>query len=141
MKEITLEAIPDNVDIAIEFVDEILEEYGCGIEKQMAVDVAVDELFSNIAHYAYAPGTGEATVRVDVMQDPLCVEITFVDRGKPFNPLAKEDPEMGRSLEDMAIGGRGIMIVKKSMDAVNYAYKDGQNILSIRKNFHSEQGM
>ena len=134
MRELTIEATPENVDKAIEFVDGMLEEYGCGMKEQMAVDVAVDELFANIAHYAYSPETGYATVKVNVMKDPLSVEITFIDGGKPYDPLAKADPDTTQSIEDRDIGGMGIFIVKKSMDAVDYEYKDGKNILTIKKN-------
>ena len=134
MKELTIEATPENVDTVIEFVDAQLEEYGCGMKEQMAIDVAIDELFANIAHYAYNPDTGYATVRVDVLKDPLTVEVTFIDNGKPYDPLAKEDPDTTLSLEDREIGGMGILIVKKSMDAVSYEYKDGKNILTIKKN-------
>lgn len=126
------------MDKAIEFVDEMLEEYGCGMKEQMAIDVAVDELFANIAHYAYNPETGYATVKVDVVKDPLSVEITFVDNGKSYDPLARADPDTTLSIEDREIGGMGIFIVKKSMDAVSYEYKDGKNILTIKKNFDSE---
>ena len=134
MKELTIEATPENVDTVIEFVDAQLEEYGCGMKEQMAIDVAIDELFANIAHYAYNPETGYATVRVDVLQDPLSVEVTFIDNGRQYDPLAKEDPVTTLSLEEREIGGMGIFIVKKSMDAVNYEYKDGKNILTIKKN-------
>ena len=134
MKELTIEATPENVDTVIGFVDEMLEEYGCGMKEQMAIDVAIDELFANIAHYAYNPETGYATVRVDVLKDPLSVEVTFIDNGRQYDPLAKEDPDTTLSLEDREIGGMGIFIVKKSMDAVNYEYKDGKNILTIKKN-------
>ena len=135
MKELTVEATPENVEKVIGFIDEMLEEYGCGMKAQMAVDVAVDELFSNIAHYAYNPETGYATVRVDVVNDPLAVEITFIDNGVPYDPLAKADPDTTLSLEEREVGGLGIFIVKKSMDMVSYEYKDGKNILTIKKNF------
>ena len=141
MRELTIEATPENVDKAIEFVDGMLEEYGCGMREQMAIDVAVDELFANIAHYAYNPETGYATVQVDVIKEPLSVEITFIDNGKPYDPLAKADPDISKSVEDREIGGMGIFIVKKSMDAVNYEYKDGKNILTIKKNFSTESGV
>ena len=133
MKELTIEATPENVDTVVAFVDEQLEEYGCGMKEQMAIDVAIDELFANIAHYAYKPDVGYATVRVDVLKDPLTVEVTFIDNGKPSDPLAKEDPDTTLSIEDREIGGMGIFIVKKCMDSVNYEYKDGKNILTVRK--------
>ena len=134
MKELTIEATPENVDTVIEFVDAQLEEYGCGMKEQMAIDVAIDELFANIAHYAYNPETGYATVQVDVLNDPLSVEVTFIDNGKQYDPLAKDDPDTTLSVEDRPIGGMGILIVKKSMDVVSYEYKDGKNILTIKKN-------
>ena len=134
MKELNIEATPENIDTVIAFVDEQLEEYGCGMKAQMAIDVAVDELCANIAHYAYSPETGYATVRVDVIKDPLSVEITFIDNGVPYDPLANIDPDTSLSVEDRPIGGMGIFIVKKSMDLVNYEYKDGKNILTIKKN-------
>lgn len=133
MRELTIEATPENVDRAIEFVDEMLEEYGCGAKEQCAVDVAVDELFANIAHYAYNPDTGYATVKVDVIKDPLSVEVTFIDHGKPYDPLAKADPDITQPVEERPIGGLGFLVVKKSMDAVDYEYKDGKNILTIKK--------
>ena len=77
MKELTIEATPENIDTVIEFVDEQLEEYGCGMKEQMAIDVAVDELFANIAQYAYSPETGYATVLVDVIKDLNIDEATF----------------------------------------------------------------
>jgi len=135
MKELNIEATPENIDTVIAFVDEQLEEYGCGMKAQMAIDVAVDELFANIAHYAYSPETGYATVRVDVIKDPLSVEITFIDNGVPYDPLANIDPDTSLSVEDRPIGGMGIFIVKKSMDLVNYEYKDGKNMLTIVKKF------
>ncbi len=134
MKELKIEATPQNLDSVIQFVDEQLDEYGCGMKQQMAIDLAVEELFVNIAHYAYNPETGYASVLVDVIKDPLSVEITFIDNGKPYDPLAKSDPDTSLSVEDRPIGGMGIFLVKKSMDLVNYEYKDGKNILTIKKN-------
>lgn len=133
MKELTIEAVPENVDAVIDFINEQLDEYGCGIKEKMAIDVAADELFANIASYAYNPDKGNATVRVEVFEDPLAVEITFIDNGVPYDPLAKADPDTTLSVEERQIGGLGIFIVKKSMDAVNYEYKEGRNILTIRK--------
>ena len=131
MKELTIEATPENIDTVIEFVDEQLEEYGCGMKEQMAIDVAVDELFANIAQYAYSPETGYATVLVDVIKDPLSVEITFIDNGIPYDPLAKSDPDTSLSVEDREIGGMGIFIVKKSMDKTAYERKDNKNVFSM----------
>ncbi len=133
MKELTLEATVDNLNAVTDFVNEQLELYDCPMKAQMQIDVAIDELFSNIAHYAYNPNVGPATVRVEVAEDPLSVIITFIDNGIPYDPLAKADPDITLSAEERGIGGLGIFMVKKTMDDVTYEYKDGQNILKIKK--------
>lgn len=134
MKELTLNAAIENIPAVTDFVNEQLESYGCSMKAQMQIDIAIDELFSNIAHYAYAPGVGQATVRVELTEEPLSVIITFIDGGVPYDPLENEDPDTALSAEDRKIGGLGIYMVKKSMDVVSYEYKDGQNILRITKN-------
>ena len=116
------------------FVDSHLEQLDCPLKAKMQIDVAVEELYVNIAHYAYNPAVGSATVRVEVLQDPLAVSITFIDHGIPYDPLKKPDPDVTLSAEERAIGGLGIYMVKKSMDGIDYEYKDGQNILRIQKN-------
>ncbi len=133
MKELTVEAAVENIGKVTEFVDGQLEEFGCPVKVQMQIDIAIDELFGNIAHYAYNPDIGPATVQVEVRQEPLEVIITFIDNGIPYDPLAKDDPDITLSAEEREIGGLGIYIVKKSMDEISYEYKDGQNILKIRK--------
>lgn len=139
MKELTLDATIENVTAVTSFVDEQLERLGCPPESQAQIDIAIDELFSNIAYYAYNPETGPATVRVEVMEEPLSVEITFIDSGVAYNPLAKDDPDLSLSADEREIGGLGIYIVKNSMDDVAYEYKDGKNILRIRKNIPSPE--
>ena len=133
VKELTLEADVNNLEKVLAFVDEQLEVHDCSPKIQMQIDVAVEELFVNIAHYAYNPETGPATVRVELQPEPLAVLITFIDKGVPYDPLAKEDPDITLSAEEREIGGLGIYMVKKSMDDITYEYKDGKNILSIKK--------
>ena len=134
IKELTIEATVENIIPVTEFVDAQLEALGCPITAQMQIDVAIDELFANIANYAYTPDVGPATVRVEVEEDPLAVVITFIDKGIPYDPLAKEDPDITLSAEEREIGGLGIFMVKQTMDEISYEYKDGQNILTIKKN-------
>lgn len=134
MKEMTIEAAVENIEKVTDFVNLELEELGCPIKAQMQIDIAIDELFGNIAHYAYNPETGNATVRIEVGEKPLSVIITFIDHGKPFNPLENADPDVTLSAEERQVGGLGIFLVKKSMDLVDYEYRDGQNILKIKKN-------
>ena len=133
MIELTVEAKIENIEAVTDFVNEQLEALDCPMKAQMQIDIAIDELFSNIAHYAYNPEIGQATVRVEVTQDPLAVVITFIDNGVPYDPLAKADPDTTLSAEERDIGGLGIYMVKKSMDEITYDYKDGQNILKIKK--------
>ena len=133
MKEITIAATVENIDVVTDFVNEQLESCDCPIKAQMQIDIAIDELFSNIAHYAYNPETGDATVRVEVVEDPMAVVITFIDKGIPYDPLKKADPNTALSAEEREIGGLGIFMVKKTMDDITYEYKDGQNILKIKK--------
>lgn len=133
MKELTIAATVENIETVTDFVNEQLESLDCPPKAQMQIDIAIDELFGNIAHYAYNPEIGSATVRVEVTEDPLAVVITFIDNGVPYDPLAKEDPDVTLSAEERGIGGLGIYMVKKTMDEITYEYKDGQNILSIKK--------
>lgn len=133
-KQMTLDATIENIETVTDFINEELESLNCPMKAQMQIDVAIDELFSNIAHYAYNPETGPATVIIDVEEEPLSVIITFMDNGKPYDPLAKEDPDVTLSAEERDIGGLGVFLVKKTMDAVSYEYKDGKNILKIKKN-------
>lgn len=133
MKELTINATVENIGKVTAFVDSQLEELNCPMKAQMQIDIAIDELFGNIAHYAYHPKEGTATVRVEVLKEPLAVVITFIDNGVPYDPLKKADPDITLSAEEREIGGLGIYMVKKSMDDISYEYKDGQNILKIRK--------
>ena len=133
MKELKLTATVESLDEVLAFIDTELESVDCPMKIQMQLDVAVEELYVNIAHYAYAPGPGEATVSIDITQDPLNVTITFKDSGIPFDPTAKADPDVTLSAQERQIGGLGIYMAKKGTDEMKYEYKDGQNILSISK--------
>ena len=133
MKELTIPATVENIEKVTDFVNGQLDEIDCPPKAQMQIDIAIDELFGNIAHYAYNPETGPATVRVEVTKAPISVIITFIDHGVPYDPLKNEDPDITLSAEDRGIGGLGIFMVKKTMDEITYEYKNGQNILRIRK--------
>lgn len=133
--ELTLEATVENLPLVIGFVERQLEETDCPLKAQMQITVAAEEMYVNIARYAYAPGTGKATVRVEITDDPAAVSITFIDCGLPFDPLAKPDPDVTLPAEERGIGGLGIYMTKKTMDDVRYEYRDGQNILTLIKAF------
>ena len=135
MVERIFPAEPEQLEPVQRFVEQQIERYDCSARVRFQLDVAVEEIFINIAKYAYRPGqAGQAAVRCCVGGDPLQVTIQFQDQGVPFNPLAKEDADITLTAQERQIGGLGILMVKKSMDAVRYSYEDGKNILTIQKN-------
>lgn len=135
MRSITIEATTDNLSQVMEFIDGQLETIDCSMKMRMKIDIAVEEIFVNIAHYAYTPETGNAEICFEAEEDNSAVTITFADSGIPYNPLEKPDPDTTLSAADREIGGLGIFMVKKSMDSMEYEYKEGKNILKISKKF------
>ena len=133
MKELDIPAQRENLSEVLKFIDVELEQLGCSMRLQTAIDVAVEEIFVNISSYAYDPEVGQATIRVDVSEDPLTIEIGFIDSGTPYDPLAQPDPNTKIPIRERKKGGLGIYMVKKSMDDISYEYKDGKNILTIKK--------
>ena len=133
MKDITVDATVDNLEVVQDFVREELEKQECSMKVMMQIEIAVEEIYVNIVHYAYNPSVGKATIRCEVTDNPMQVMIQFLDSGIPFDPLAKEDADITLSADERDIGGLGIFMVKQSMDEVNYEYKDGKNVLTIKK--------
>ena len=133
MRELKLDvACLERLDEVTAFVDGILEALDCPPSTQMQIDVAVEELYANITHYAYAPGEGPVTIRAEAEPDRI-VAITFVDQGMPYDPLARPDPDIALPVAERPIGGLGIYMVKNSMDDVTYRREDNRNVLTIRK--------
>lgn len=133
MAEIRIDATVENLDRVLAFVEEQMESLDAAPRARMQIAVAVEEIFVNIAYYAYAPGTGSTVVRAAIEQDPPTIAITFEDRGMPYDPTAKPDPDVTASAAERPIGGLGIFMVKKIMDGVDYRRQDGMNVLTIRK--------
>lgn len=111
------------------FVESHLEEAGCKPGAMMKIMVALEELFVNVAHYAYSEPGGKVHVSLDFEGDNMI--LSMKDTGTPFNPLEKADPDVGLGAEDRQIGGLGIFMVKKTMDELKYDYVDGCNIVTI----------
>jgi len=133
-KIIVTEALVENIPVITEYVDNLLDEYGATLKAKMQIDVAIDEIVSNICYYAYKPGaTGKVKVVVDFDEENNSVTIEFEDRGTQYNPLEKKDPNTTLSIEEREIGGLGIFIVKKTMDEMTYEFINGHNVLKIRK--------
>lgn len=133
MKDLTLQAIPENTRVVTEFIEEELEALDAGMKAVIQINVAIDEIFSNIANYAYQGSEGMATVRLEFDEAARQASITFIDEGVAYNPLEKEDPDTSLSADERPIGGLGIYMVKNIMDDVRYEYADGKNMLTIVK--------
>ena len=133
MKEMNLEAKLENIPVVTGFIEEQLEALDCPMKTMMQMDVAIDEVFTNIASYAYGAQQGAATVRFDFDEENRVASVTFIDSGMPFNPLESAEPDVTLSVEERPVGGLGIFLVKKTMDEVIYVYENGQNVLTIRK--------
>ena len=139
-KTLTVGAAVEKLPQVMEFIESSLEEVGCGKKAQTQIEVSVEELFVNIANYAYtgAAGAGEkstgtATITFDFASETRTVTISLIDSGVPYNPLAKTDPDITLSAEERQVGGLGIFMVKKNMDKVLYDFADGKNITTIEK--------
>lgn len=133
MSELRIEATVGNLEKVLSYVDAKLEECGCPMQIQIQIDIAVEEIFVNIANYAYTPGKGDAVMHAEIV-DGKVFRMVFKDKGIPYNPLAKEDPDITLSAEERQIGGLGIFMVKKSMDDMQYERMGDQNVLTISKN-------
>ena len=128
-----MEARTESIPLVTAMIDEELEKAECSPKAQVQIDIALDELLSNIVRYAYAPRIGEATVRFDFDPGERTATITFRDRGKPYNPLEAKEPDTTLPANQRKIGGLGIFLVRKTMDAMRYRYENGYNILEIDK--------
>lgn len=132
-RTITLDATVENIEVATNFINKILEEMKAKADDISIIDVAVDEIFGNIANYGYPDKCGQVEVKCLLKEDPLSITISFADSGVQFNPLSKEDPDINQDFTERQIGGLGIFIVKEKMDAMDYKYEDGKNIMTLTK--------
>ena len=123
----------DELSDVLSFVDLMLEKYECPMKIQTALCVAIEEVFVNVAHYAYGDGEGEMTLGIDFDEESRSITFRMTDGGIPFDPLKKPDPDITLSAEDREIGGLGIFITKKTMDTISYSNTDGKNILTMTK--------
>ncbi|GAB2044425.1 ATP-binding protein [Agathobaculum sp. TL06] len=134
MKTITVPALTEQLDTVLEFVQGELDQINCSPKICNQIAIAVEEIFVNIAHYAYRPDVGDATIRCQVStQGQPQITIEFLDSGKPYDPLKNDEPDTTLPAEERRIGGLGIFMVKRLMDTVQYEYRDGKNILTLQK--------
>ncbi len=136
---LVIDALVQNFDYVSDFVNARLEAFDCPMKASMQIVIVVEEIFTNIAKFAYGDETGKATIKLKLFEAAQSssgereVELTFMDHGIPYNPLAKEDPDVTLSAEERQIGGLGIFMTKQMMDSLAYEYRDGMNILRMRK--------
>ena len=134
MAEITVRAAPEQIDAVMDFVNRQLDVLSCPEETRVDLDVAVDELLSNIIRYAYGSETGTVTVRVETQLEPKALILTFLDQGAPFDPLAEERPDTtSLPARERPMGGLGLYLVRSLVDEITYARRDGQNVLTVHK--------
>ena len=134
-KSIVAEAVLSNHDVVMEFIEQTLEELDCPMKQSMIISVASDEWIANICEYAYENEPGEFKVVISPTEDPKGVRLVFFDQGTPFDPMTREDPDVNLGIDERQIGGLGIFMIKKTMDKVDYEYRDGSNILAMEKYF------
>ncbi|WKY44651.1 ATP-binding protein [Eubacteriaceae bacterium ES2] len=133
MKELKVLASVENLPQVLAFIDQELEQVDTDMKTQFHIDLAVEEIFVNIANYAYLEENGDATINFEISGEPPVIQIQFKDSGKPYNPLENKDPDTKLGVEDREIGGLGIFLVKKNMDDLFYQYEKNQNVLTIQK--------
>ena len=134
---ITLPATIDNLDEVLAFVHDELARRRCPITTQKQIDVALEELFVNVCHYAYANSSEPGNVQVEYAfnTNPNALTISLTDWGIPFDPLEREDPKVPETIQEAKIGGLGIYLVKKLTDDLSYLRDGGSNITAFRKSW------
>ena len=133
MEKITVEAVLENLQTVIDFATEKLEERDCSMKVVMQTELVIEEIFVNIASYAYHPETGPATFCMEFEENPHALLMTFIDGGKPYNPLEQAAPDTSLAIEEREVGGLGIFLVRKNVDEISYEYTDEKNILHMKK--------
>lgn len=131
--ELTVAATSGNLETITAFINQQLAVLACTAEAKMQIDLAVEEIYVNIARYAYGTNCGNVTIRYEIAAEPLQITIVFSDEGRPYNPLLNDTPDITLEASKRKVGGLGIFMTKTLMDKVEYVYKDGKNILTMKK--------
>ena len=122
-----------------EFIHTELNQRLCPLRTQKQLDLAVEELFVNVARYAYPNATTEEPGMVWVSytygSEPSSIVVGIVDKGIPYNPLDKPDAVTPTNIMDVPIGGLGILMAKRSVDEMSYKRVDDNNIVTIVKHW------
>jgi len=138
VNELELDATLENLKPVNDFIKSIVKEYKCSRRDELSLKMAIEEIYINIVNYAYAPNIGKVKINSEINQNKFSIVLKFIDEGKPFNPLEQADPDFNLDAEDRQAGGFGIFIIKDKVDDISYEYKDGKNILTVKKNLTKE---
>jgi serine/threonine-protein kinase RsbW len=122
-----LPAAPDQLPGLLDAIEAWLEAAGLPVAEIPRLMIAFDEILSNIAVH------GGGMIEVAMTLDGGCFATTIADSGPPFDPLAQPSPDVDLGIDDRAIGGLGIHLVREMMDDVSYAYVNGRNRLIFSK--------
>lgn len=135
MQKLKVAATKENLEVVTAFLDQLLDESDCPLKTRLQIDLALEEMYINIANYAYAPKTGDMELLAGFNDDRTEVILILKDQGIPYDPLAKADPDVSLPANKRKIGGLGIFLVKKTMDSMSYVRQDGYNIVTMKKRF------
>ena len=134
MNRLTVKASIDNLNDALDFVNENLERRNCRMVLRHQIDIAVEEIFMNIANYAYKPASGNVAICVSAGKE---IVIRFEDAGKPYNPLEQAAPDLDKPLMERKIGGLGVFMARQFMDKIEYSRIGNKNVLIMTKNIEA----
>ncbi len=135
MQKLKVAATKENLEVVTAFLDQVLDMSDCPLKTRLQIDLALEEMYINIANYAYAPGTGDMELQAGFNDEGNEVILILKDQGIPYDPLAKADPDVSLPADKRKIGGLGIFLVKKTMDSMSYVRQDGYNIVTMTKRF------
>ena len=131
-KELIIKNEVAELEHLVILIDEVTEELQLDPEIGMSLNLALEEVVSNVILYAYPEGTN-GTVQIVANSDGQVLVFTITDQGKAFDPTQVTEADITLSAEERAIGGLGIFIVNQIMDNVSYRRENGQNILMLTK--------
>lgn len=140
MEFLTVPASMEHLYKVMTLTEQILEQARCGKDDKRLVEISVEEIFTNIASYAYKKGEGMVWMEWDVRETGKGlkeVEIRFLDEGAPYDPFARKDPDLTLPIEERPVGGLGVYMVKQFMDEASHCFEKGRNLTAIKKRFHA----
>ena len=140
MQSANIPASMENLPRVMSLTGRFLKEAGCGEDDRRHIEISVEEIFTNIASYAYKTKEGTVWMEWDVRKTGETqkeIVIRFQDEGVPYDPFARKNPDLTLPIEDRPVGGLGVYMVKQCMDNAEHCYENGRNVTVIKKRFHA----